>query len=477
MLCFRYRKLLIPYSEGGLDDWARERVERHILRCRHCERDLRAIRRVSSALIESEQPSVEPAPDLWARVNARIADHSPSPRRARWARVSAAWSAGAAVVLIAAVGIGLLRAGLPTSMGHRSAPVLPAPAVVTADKPVAGLPQAARKAISPAVPRAVDSRIIAKSKAPAPSAAGPVDTCAVPVASPAPASRAVAVPPAPAEPPSSPVVGSAAVPEMSAMSRSMTFAADVPARAIGGGTAPKAKQADASDTVGNLRAGFHQHPTATNADMLVSAQQQTRQLDHGIAEQESILRKDARDTRAMLYLLSAYRATGNIRGRIRVATELARANPAGASDYYSEIGAACMAAGDTGAAVDAYSRALDAGDATAWTAVARSAVDSGAVDPLLSRCESAFERNPTSRAGKVLFELQSARGDVTGAVRTAGALVKRFGDDPTAWLKLGEAHERAGDRKAAAAAYLRAVSGSDPATADQAKARLSAIGQ
>lgn len=114
MLCFRYRRLLVPYSEGELDQRLREKLERHLAVCADCALDLGAIRSVFGALSRAEQPSVEPAPDLWAKVSARIADVRPEPARRPWLRAPQAVSAAAAAVLIAAVGFNMIHSSLRT---------------------------------------------------------------------------------------------------------------------------------------------------------------------------------------------------------------------------------------------------------------------------------------------------------------------------------------------------------------------------
>ena len=121
MLCFRCRKLLIPYSEGELESRAWKKVERHLSRCERCRCDLKAIRSVAGTLLAASTPAVEPAPDLWARVRARIAGETPKPAPRVWPRVPQAVSAAATVVLIAAVGVTLMRSGILTQR-HDYAP-------------------------------------------------------------------------------------------------------------------------------------------------------------------------------------------------------------------------------------------------------------------------------------------------------------------------------------------------------------------
>lgn len=114
MFCFRYKRLLIPYSEGGLDERTRRKVEAHVSKCGCCAEELSVVRSVSSALRRSDVPAMEPAPDLWARVSARIACESAPERSKRIVKAPQAVSAFAAAVLIAAVGFGAIRSELFT---------------------------------------------------------------------------------------------------------------------------------------------------------------------------------------------------------------------------------------------------------------------------------------------------------------------------------------------------------------------------
>ena len=108
MMCYRYRKLLVPYSEGTLDERSARGLERHLERCASCAEELRVLRVVSGALRAVDQPAMEPAPDLWEKVSARIADQ-PAPSRRSILRVPQAVSAAAVVLLVAVVGFNLIR--------------------------------------------------------------------------------------------------------------------------------------------------------------------------------------------------------------------------------------------------------------------------------------------------------------------------------------------------------------------------------
>ena len=76
MLCFRYKKLLMPYVENALDERTRNRVSLHINRCSRCAAELRVLESMSQALQAVDIPAADPATDLWAKVSARIAEES-----------------------------------------------------------------------------------------------------------------------------------------------------------------------------------------------------------------------------------------------------------------------------------------------------------------------------------------------------------------------------------------------------------------
>lgn len=109
MLCFGYRRLLIPYSEGALGSSAVKKVERHLVKCARCRTELDGIRVIAGVLVGSDMPGAEPADDLWARVSARIADGSakPAPRSA-FAATRGLAAGVAAAAIVAVVGIKLL---------------------------------------------------------------------------------------------------------------------------------------------------------------------------------------------------------------------------------------------------------------------------------------------------------------------------------------------------------------------------------
>lgn len=123
MLCFRYRKLLMPYVENALDDRMRDRVLHHVARCRRCADELHALESMSKALRQVDVPSVDPSEDLWAKVSARISDESFSPVSSRRSWVPQLSAAGIAAVLVI-IGYTAMRSASHVSpAGHvKSAP-------------------------------------------------------------------------------------------------------------------------------------------------------------------------------------------------------------------------------------------------------------------------------------------------------------------------------------------------------------------
>jgi anti-sigma factor RsiW len=95
MFCFRYRKMLMPYSEGALPQGSTERLERHLQSCAGCSGELAAITVTAGALRRTDIPAMEPAADLWARVRGEL-QSEPAPKPV-W-RVRSFQAASAAVV-------------------------------------------------------------------------------------------------------------------------------------------------------------------------------------------------------------------------------------------------------------------------------------------------------------------------------------------------------------------------------------------
>ena len=177
----------------------------------------------------------------------------------------------------------------------------------------------------------------------------------------------------------------------------------------------------------------------------------------------------------MVYLLSAYRAAGNHLARIEIANRLIKADPANAPAYCADLGAAQMSLGSVADGVDSYVRALETGDSTTWADTARSAASAGALGQVRERVANAFKASNKERTGVILFDLQSAQKDTPAMIETAQVLAKMNPDQPTHWLRLGQAYEQAGNKDLALTAYSRAAAGSDPEAASVARARIEAL--
>ena len=237
-------------------------------------------------------------------------------------------------------------------------------------------------------------------------------------------------------------------------------------------------QADMGDLVkaeSNLQVGFTYQPNKENADALTLTQRRANTLQKGIAVNEAGLRNNPKDKKAMLYLLSAYRLKGDHLAVIDVGTSLVKSDPANASGYYAETGAARMRMGDVDNAVEAYSRALESGSPVNWADTADSARESGALGLVREHFDKLFAAKRSVRDGLILFDLQCAQGDTKGMVDTGLRLVKIRPEEATLWLRLGEAYERTGRQDMAQVAYTRAASGSNSAAASLARRRLDAI--
>lgn len=229
------------------------------------------------------------------------------------------------------------------------------------------------------------------------------------------------------------------------------------------------------DAITNLKLGYELHPTEGNAETLVIAQGKSGRLQEGISENEAALAKNPRNVHAMVYLLSAYKATGNQLSRIDTANRLIRADPGNAPAHYADLGAAQMAVGNVADGVEAYVRALESGGPTTWADTARSAASAGALGQVRDRVEKAFKASNKLRTGLILFDIHSIRKDAQGMIATAETLIKLSPDQPTCWLRLGEAYEQAGSKDLALTAYSEAAAGSDPEAASAARSRIEAI--
>lgn len=237
------------------------------------------------------------------------------------------------------------------------------------------------------------------------------------------------------------------------------------------------QQGKLSDANSNFALGFELNPTPANADTLASNQMRVNVLPGEIAKRESALAKNPKDMPSMLYLLSAYRLSGNVIGRIQMAQRLLKRDPSNAPHYYAEIGAAQMSQGNATEAVDAYVKALDSGNAASWATTAQLAAQSGALKALSDKVEASFKATRKATRGLMLFELQSEQRDAEGMIATAETLIKLNPDQQSYWLRLGEAYELAGNTGLAITAYSKASSGPSPEASAAARARVEALGK
>lgn len=83
MKCNRFRKYLIPFSEGTLPEHLSESLRAHVASCIDCAHELEEIQGMVQVLQNSSYPSIEPSVDLRSRVMARIAK-DPAPKPSRW---------------------------------------------------------------------------------------------------------------------------------------------------------------------------------------------------------------------------------------------------------------------------------------------------------------------------------------------------------------------------------------------------------
>ncbi len=230
------------------------------------------------------------------------------------------------------------------------------------------------------------------------------------------------------------------------------------------------------DAASNFQTGFTLHPTKDAAEALVISQQKANLLGKAIEDNEAALHNNPNDKQAMLYLLSAYKLKRNYIGCIDMAGRLVKADPANAWTYHAEAGAAWMSLNKPENAVAEYTRALELGSPATWSETADSARASGALGLVREEYDATFAASGKARDGIVLFDLQCAQGDVRGMVNTGLDLVQAHPDEPTLWLRLGEAYGRVGKTDLARVAYSKAASMSNPEAASAARARLRAIG-
>lgn len=163
MKCNRFRKLLIPYSEGSLPEERATPLQRHLSECDACASELQAITCTADVLRKADLPVFEPAADLRSRVLAEIAG---KPMRRPWwqpAGLQAYSAAVAGLLLIAVAGAGMWQ------MMARNVDT-PAPSTAVEHR------------VGKSVERPMEAAPAQKTPAETPSQAQPTDKKSVPAA-------------------------------------------------------------------------------------------------------------------------------------------------------------------------------------------------------------------------------------------------------------------------------------------------------
>jgi tetratricopeptide (TPR) repeat protein len=237
----------------------------------------------------------------------------------------------------------------------------------------------------------------------------------------------------------------------------------------------QAAQGKTADAYQNYNRAFDLQPTISNGYALADSVNWANGLPESIASYQAALAKNPKDVRAMVFLLAACKLQGDHKGRLDMATRLAKADPANTVIYRAEIGCAKMALGDENGALDAFAQAIDFGDPSTWEATGRAANECGALDKLTAKYDRAFALRNDPRAGKVVFEMISVKGDAALTVEVGQKLARRMPDDPSVLLRLGEAYEKAGRISEAVAVYTRVTILPNTAAAALARGRIGAL--
>ena len=451
MLCFRYKKLLVPYAEGMLDKQTHERVRMHIERCKRCAAELHAIESMSKALCQAA-PQAEPADDLWAKVSARIADENTAPARRVWMPKTAA--VGLIAVLIV-VGYAIMRPDVDVTRVAESKhtrmskeisvqPATPQkPALVAqADRPLTGKSLEKTKQERPvlmaklpndkATIRIGESASVEQKFDQAKSSDFPVST----------ARDAVA-----ADTSSEGLISGrlssqkGGVPELISSETSIGK--------------------DKSNHAGVDLACSDTRPAALAFDTATTTLGKTQSAPVKMESERS--------------QLSAYKRVQDFKGVVQTASELIRTDPANAPYYYTDLGSAYAGLERAADARKMYRCALDYGNSETWPVTAVSMRDSDLLPCLYAEYSRKFSKKNDSRIGCIVFEVQVAADDRCGMLDTALKLLKIDPNNPNYLLKLGEAYERLGNKNKARAAYEKLASGSDSKYASIAKGKIAAM--
>lgn len=430
MLCFRYRKLLVPYSEGVLDPMVTSKVEKHLASCTACRAELECVKSVSGALRGDEEPAIEPSPDLWARVRSQIEPQS-APAPVRGSRIPQFAYASAALVFVAVLGWGVIRTQMAPETADRQAKY-DAPALPEARKRV--------RPDQPAAEKSVRQKPAAERK---------------PQASPVRMARNVGpstpVPKADGDALGAAIVSNPAVqpaqPDRMAMAKT---APDmfVPEKGVARAPSSTSQPTGGMDMCDAIVPAVPSPPAAAMKTDLAANEPRTAG-------------KLSNATPAAPSLGNAHSSASSLRQNQAPASQSA--------DDFVNLAKSQMAQGQTSVAATNFSNALTISKPAQWRTIANSAKESGALDLVASNVQTYFTSNQDPKSGRLLYELQSVQNNQTGMLNTAQQLTVLDPKSPTNWLKLGEAYELAGDKPKALEAYAKAAAGSDPKVAAAAK--------
>jgi hypothetical protein len=147
MLCERYQEWMIPAALGGLSPERGRELRAHVEVCVQCRAEFERVKALTGAIDRgvAASVSVQPSPDLAARVRARIAE-SPAPASwpfARWMPLAAGTLAAAAVLAL------WLRPRATSAPPQKAPPV----ATTRSASPSEALPLRAERAASPRMSR------------------------------------------------------------------------------------------------------------------------------------------------------------------------------------------------------------------------------------------------------------------------------------------------------------------------------------
>jgi anti-sigma factor RsiW len=429
MLCFRYKRLLVPYAEGTLDDRTSAGVEKHLASCDRCRAELACVKSVSDALRRTDVPASEPASDLWARVKEQI-EAEPAPVRA--SRLPQVAYTLAAFVFIGVLGWSLI----PRQSGSERVTLTAKAGTARRAADVAPKDAAPKPASAPTRPAVAEQPAqVAKRQ--------PLHKRAQPVAGGSPAIK-----------PEPPVV-------MAAVPQEDRAAAD--------------RYDEKSQMASNAVAPSPAPPPAAAAAEVAAPRDQSPAADTARSSGGSLFRSNTQAAPGSGYKLemrSSPPALAQNNNTIIAKTIGVRNLSA---DEYLNIGNSQIVAGQKDEAANNFYNALTVSKPGKWRVIANNAKQVGALDQVATNASNAFANNRDPRYGRMLYEVQSVQNNQTGMLNTAQQLVVLEPKSAVNWLKLGEAYEAAGNTTKALEAYDKAAAGSDSRTAALAKKKAARL--